>query len=288
MGLRDRVKGGLRHVWSPITVWMADQGSDELVHAGRPAKVVVDVRGEDDGTAERVELTLKLLYAGSTEQRVWQLAVFPPTLGTHELQVDLPADLPPSCAGFAEYSYNATLHRSKGTESSAGMVVDVVGDPEHLYWPDGPRAGRDREGEATVEIALDHDVVAAGAPLAGRVTIVPARDLGASDVDLTFGATLTARATPDGKLKRTAKLRLAHPPLAAGVPVEVPFTVQVPLGVPPTLHDGADASVVWQVRVQVAGVTSWRLVGILDPTGEAGVRNRASPSLYRFLEDLTT
>jgi hypothetical protein len=41
MGLKGKLKSALGSVWSPITVWMADEGSDTLVTAGQPAKVIV-------------------------------------------------------------------------------------------------------------------------------------------------------------------------------------------------------------------------------------------------------
>jgi len=53
MGLMDRLNGAKRRLWSPMTVWMAEVGSDTLVRAGEPATVVVEVRGESDGTPER-------------------------------------------------------------------------------------------------------------------------------------------------------------------------------------------------------------------------------------------
>ena len=61
MGIKDKIKDTLRSVWSPITVWMAEEGSD---HVSREAARVVAVNGEDDGTADRIELTLELVSGG--------------------------------------------------------------------------------------------------------------------------------------------------------------------------------------------------------------------------------
>jgi hypothetical protein len=65
MGLMDRLNAAKRRIWSPMTVWMAEAGSDKLVHAGEPALVVVEVRGEDDGTPERIEVFLQMIRLGS-------------------------------------------------------------------------------------------------------------------------------------------------------------------------------------------------------------------------------
>ena len=90
MGLLDRLNGAKQRLWSPITVWMAETGSDKLVRAGEPALVVVEVQGEDDGTAERVELFLKLVGLGIDSKRTWPLAEVPKVVGRHELRVTHP------------------------------------------------------------------------------------------------------------------------------------------------------------------------------------------------------
>ena len=289
MGLRDRVKGTLRHVWSPITVWMADQGSDQLVYAGRTAKVCVDVRGEDDGTADRVEVALKLTGEGA-EPREWPLAVLPATVGLHEIEIPIPAELPPSCARYAEYGFNATLHRTKGVESTAGAVVDVVARPEDAYWPAGPRSGQDGEGEgegdARIAIELDSETVAAGTPLSGRATIFALRELGAGDCELAFGATVTTPSSPGGRFQATATSELARQTsLGAGERLDLPFSVDIPAGVPPTLHNG-ETSIVWKVRVTLGDAAGWCLVAVLDPDAAAGIRDRPSPGLIDFLAGL--
>lgn len=60
MGLKDRLNATKRWLWSPMAVHMVDLGSDKLVRAGETAEVVVDVRGGDDGTPERIEVFLKM------------------------------------------------------------------------------------------------------------------------------------------------------------------------------------------------------------------------------------
>ena len=286
MGLKDRLKGGLQRVWSPITVWMADQGSDRLVRAGETAKVSVDVRGEDDGTAERVDVVLRLTGEGA-EPREWPLGEVPVTVGLHEIAVVIPTELPPACARYAEYGFEARLHRTKGVGSTAGAVVDVSARPEDVYWPEGARSGQDGEGDAQIAIELDSGSVAAGAALTGRATIVAARELGPQDVELTLGATVTSPSSPDGKFQATAEAALAQArTLGAGERLELPFSVDVPAGIPPTLHNGVETSVVWQVRVRFGDATGWCLVAVLDPDAAAGIRDRPSPSLVGFLAGL--
>ncbi len=291
MGLTDRIRGGLRSVWSPITVWMADQGSDQLVHAGRPATVKVDVRGEDDGTAERVDLLLELRYAGNTQKRVYKLAEFAPTLGLHELQVDIPADLPPSCVSYAEYRYDATLHRTKGTGSSAGLVVDVIADPANAYWPQ-PRAGQDGAADPRIAIALDADTVPMGGAVTGRVTIAAGGGQAPREVEVELRVTRTVPNTiKQGTFKDVAKAA-ARGQLAgavavgAGQSVELPLRIDIPAGVAPTLQVAEEHAVTWQVRVSHGDATGWTYVAVTDPDGTAGIRNQGSPSLASFLDDV--
>src|SRR3954453_3412450 len=111
MGLKDRLGAAKRWMWSPMTVWMADQGCDKLAHAGGEAKVYVDVRGEDDGTMERIEVFLEMMGWGAEGKGRWPLAELPPELGRHELTVTLPAGLAPACAKYVEYTFEAELHR---------------------------------------------------------------------------------------------------------------------------------------------------------------------------------
>ncbi len=285
MGLKAKLKGSLRHVWSPITVWMADQGSDQLVYAGKTAKVAVDVRGEDDGTADRVEVVLRRTGV-SAEPRGWPLGEVPPRVGLHEIEVQIPTELAPSCATYSEYSFYATLHRTKGIESSAASIVDVVARPEDIYWPDGPRSGL-QGGDARIEIELDEETISVGTPLTGRAIVVAAHELGGHDVVLTVAATVITPEKPKGRVQRVAKVELAHATrLADGERLDLPFSVEVPAGVPPTLHNGGTTSVVWQVRVELGDSAGWRLIGVHDPDGSAGIRDRPSPSLLSFLASL--
>ncbi len=169
MGLKDTLKNTLRAVWSPITVWMADEGSDRLVEAGQPAKVVVVVNGEDDGTADRVEITLELVGDGGLHAESWPLGEVPAVVGRHETTVTIPPGLQPSCALFAEYAFAATLHRTKGVGSSAKSVVDVVARAEDVSWPEGSRSGLDGDFATGLAITLDDETAAAGASVSGRV-----------------------------------------------------------------------------------------------------------------------
>jgi hypothetical protein len=270
MGLLDRLNGAKKRLWSPITVWMAETGSDKLVRAGEPALVVVEVQGEDDGTAERVELFLKLVGLGIDSKRTWPLAEVPKVVGRHELRVTIPPELPPSCASYAEYTFESILHRTKGTPSTAASRVDVVAREEDLYWPDGPRHGGDG-----ITVELDAETVEVGGVLTGRATTH-------GKATVRFGPTVDTLVRVAGRnqpqqrarFKATTEFTLAD---------DGEFRIDVPEGVPPTLHNGGITSVVWKVEVQCGDRTGWALVGVLDPEATAGTREAPSPSLASFL-----
>ncbi|MDX6628177.1 MAG: hypothetical protein QOH00_423 [Gaiellales bacterium] len=297
MGLMDRIGAAKRWMVSPMQVWMADLGSDKLAHAGQPAKVVVDVRGEDDGTAERIEVFLQMIGWGNDEKVKWPLGEVPVTLGTHELQVTLPTGLAPACSRYAEYTFEAQLHRTKGTGSNAASIVDVVSRVEDLYWPDGARSGQEGPDDARVTIALDAETVSVGEALSGRATIFAMRELSGDDVRLAFGPTVDtlvpvagkSQPQPRARFKPMVELELADKPaIRTGEQLEIPFSIDVPAGVPPTLHNGGQTSVVWQVRVELGKTAGWRLVGVLDPEAAAGRRNEPSQGLISFLASLDT
>jgi hypothetical protein len=299
MGLKERLGGAKRWMWSPMTVWMADQGCDKLAHAGGQATVFVDVRGEDDGTMERVEVFLQMMGWGAEGKARWPLAELPAEVGRHELTVTLPTGLAPACARYVEYTFQAELHRSKGTNSTAGSIVDVVARPEDLYWPEGPRSGQEGSDEARITIELDapDDAVAVGHTLTGRVVVHAVRERRAADVELVFGPTVDtlvpvagkSQAQPRARFQPTVKTTLAQRrALSVGERVELPFRLDVAAGVPPTLHNGGQTSVVWQVRASHGDAVGWRLVGVLDPEALAGRRDEPSPSLLSFLGSLDT
>ncbi len=271
MGIKDKIKSSLRSVWSPITVWMAEEGSDRLVNAGASALVVVAVNGEDDGTADRIEITLELLSGGGVHAQSWPLGEVPATLGKHETTVTIPTELPPSCAQLAEYAFEATLHRTKGIGSSAKSVVDVVARPEDVYWPEGPRSGVESESATGLQISLDAALVAAGSSVSGRV-----HSSTGEPASLAMGAFVVSPSKPKGTYKETARLELA--PGSA-------FSLLIPEGVPPTLHRG-DCTVTWQVKATQGKATAWHWVAVVDPDGKAGIRDRPSPGLLSWLASL--
>jgi hypothetical protein len=297
MGLKDRLTVAKRWMWSPMTIWMADQDSDELVRAGEPARVVVDVRGEDDGTQERLEVWLQMTGLGYDGKCTWRLGELPVALGKQELEVMIPIEVAPACAKYAEYTFQAELFRSKGTNSTAGKRVDVVGRPEDLYWPEGPRSGSEGPDDVRVTIALQDDAVVAGGTVSGQVTLFAAQPVSGDHVELEFGPLVDTLVQVAGKnqpqqrarFKATTEIRLASKPsLAQGESLELPFSVEVPAGLPPTLHNGGLTSVVWQVRVRVGKASAWATVGVLDPEALAGTRNEPSPSLLAWLGSLDT
>jgi hypothetical protein len=251
MGLKDRLLSAKRKVWSPITPWMAGEGGDLLVTAGETARTVVSVRGDDDGTAERVVVRLECKGPGLDPPRSWDLGEVPATVGRHELEVTIPAEAPPACAKYCEYRFLAELIRSSGINPDAAEFIDVIGRPEHLYWPEGPRG---------VGMTLDADTVELGGTVSGRIG-------GAEKVEL--GPVIHAPSSPEGKFKA-----LATAPVVDGA-----FTLVVPKPAPPTLHNGGTASIVWEVRAGEAR----HVVGVLDPDASAGIRDSGSPGLLETL-----
>jgi hypothetical protein len=211
----------------------------------------------------------------------------------------LPTGLTPACTRYAEYTFQAELHRTKGTNSTAASIVDVVARPADLYWPDGPRAGQDGPDEARIAIAFDgdDDTVEVGTTLTGRVTVLATRELAGQDVQLAFGPTVDtlvpvagkSQAQPRARFQPTVRTTLApRRALASGERLELPFRLDVAAGAPPTLHNGGQTSVVWQVRVAFGDTVAWRRVGVLDPVALAGRRDEPSPGLLSFLASLDT
>jgi hypothetical protein len=271
MGLKDRLTAVRRHLSSPIHPWLAEMGSDRVAVAGQSATVVVDLRGEADPTAERVDVFLRL--TAFDVRRDWPLAEIPPTLGVHRVPVVLPTGLAPSCAKYAEYTFGAKVQRP-GLCPDAASVVDVIARPEDVHWPDGPRA--EAHG---VDVALDAEAVDAGGALTGTV-------VAAAPGEVTVALELLATAPYGHKGEPRTTTRTVATTVVAASPGPVPFTLAVPAGVPPTLHNGGHSSVVWRVRAGSGGATGWRLVAVLDPTAAAGVRDRPSPTLLEFLGGL--
>lgn len=197
-----------------------------------------------------------------------------------------------------EYTFEAELHRSKGTNSTAASIVDVAARPEDLYWPDGPRSGHDGPADnlrIAIELDAEDDAVGVGDALTGRVVVHGVRACRAPEVELAFGPTVDtlvpvagkSQAQPRARFSPVVKTTLSPArDVALGERIELPFLVDVEPGVPPTLHNGGQTSVVWQVRVSCGDAVAWRLVGVLDPEAQAGRRDEPSPSLLSFLGSL--
>lgn len=236
--------------------------TDDLVRAGEGARVVVEVSGTDDGNAAAVLIYLRMLGWENKRAFRWPLGEVPPQLGRHELEVELPGGLAPACVRLAEYSFCAELKVREGLGVTAAADVDVVARPEDLHWPEGPRS----EGELT----LDADVVALGATVSGRAAPGAQVEVGPT-LDRTVGlpgATAAPRFEPAGTATAAEDGR---------------FTVALPAdGVPPTLYDGSEIAVVWEVRAGDA----WARLGVLDPEARAGRRAGRTPALLTCISKL--
>ncbi|MEN0015837.1 MAG: hypothetical protein AAGC46_20900, partial [Solirubrobacteraceae bacterium] len=275
----------------PLSVSMAELGSDKVVTSGQPAKVVVQVEGEDDGTLEAIDL--KLRYTGDITgaYTYTDLATVPTEPGVHELTVTIPTGLPPSVARVNEYVFLAKVRRTKGVEADALSPVDVIGRPEDLYWPDGPRGGQHNGEEIVrIEITVDSETVELGGSISGTVSLFAPAPLPKADVRLTLGATITAAAGPQNKVSDTfrefGRQELVHgASLGLGERVELPFKAAVPADAPPTVDSGGHGKIVWSIRVGVGKVTAWRTIGVLDPDASAGNRNNPQRAASWLLID---
>jgi hypothetical protein len=259
MGIKDRLVAAKRYVWSPMTLTMLERGSDTVVKAGHTARVVVDVEGESDGTAERIEVRLKL-----GEHMSWPVADVPTTAGRHELEVLIPADAPPT-SRYSTYYWVGKLHRTRGIAAEAMCPVRVIGHPDHVYWPDGPHRGSEEPG-----VLLDQDTVNAGGAVSGRAP-------GAESVEV--GHVLDVPEPVEGsneyeQTQRFTKVADVRPG-ADGT-----FRLEIPAGVPPTLYNGDRTWITWEVRT-TAG--AWQRFAVLDPDGRSEV-----PELKSSLSDLIT
>ncbi len=260
MGLMDRLKSAKRYVWSPMQIGMVGTGSDAVAHAGRQAKVVVDITGADDETMQRIELLLRLNL-----NQTWPLAELPAELGRHEVTVELPTGLPPS-SEHTEYFFVAKPQRSRGTAVEVLAPVNVVSRPEDLFWPDRPRAQSDGPG---VSIQLDAETVELGASISGLVLAAAGQK-----VTVEVGPVLDRVHQVEGSEEQTRTVTFES---VAKVELKEPgaFSLEILAEHPPTLHNIA-TSVFWEVRAKADGVEATHVFGVLDPNSLGAARRRDS------------
>ena len=156
--------------------------ADDLVPAGGRAHVAVTIDGEDDGTFASVEVYLRLLGWESARPMRWPLGEVPAALGTHELEVELPAGLAPACTRLTEYAVCAGLRRTGERGVTAAAAVDVIGDVVH--WPEDRHTG----------VPVEEDAV----PLGGTVR-------GSADAPVEFGPVMLRRGGRRFKALATAE-----------------------------------------------------------------------------------
>ncbi|MEA2171133.1 MAG: hypothetical protein QOF76_4433, partial [Solirubrobacteraceae bacterium] len=238
---------------------------DASAEAGGRATVTVTMTGEDDGTATTIAVYLRRLGWDAVEATKWPLADLPAAFGAQTVDVELPTGLAPSCARYCEYAFCADVRRSEGRGVTAAAAVTVHARREDLYWPDGPRAG----GEITIEC---DDAVVIGGVLTGSVDV-------AGDVELEIGPELdtlvgVAGGKAEPRFLATARVTLSD---------DRSFAVPIGDVVPPTLYDGHEIAIVWQVRARQGDRTGWRAFGVLDPGSRAAARD---PKLLTFLAQL--
>lgn len=284
MGLRDRLEQARRRRRSPMTLALVAPFPGTQVRAGEATKVAVVVGGEDDGTTASIGLYLRMLGWQTERALKWPLGELPTTLGTHELEVEIPTGLAPACARLTEYALVVDLRRTEGHGVSTAAVVDVIGRAEDLYWPEGPRSGREGPENIRIGVELDEETVAIGGRLTGRVVLQGA---GGGDVVLEVGPELDTLVGVTGSKARPRFSPAVAVTLGeAGSTAASVFDVEIPVGTPPTLYDGDQTSIVWQARVTLGAASAWRLFGVLDPAGHAGRGEARPPALLTFLAKL--
>lgn len=251
----------LRKRTPPCPTTLSVQGSDDLVRAGERARVRVEVGGADDGLSDGIEVYLRML--GWDNKRAFRrpLGSLPAALGTHDLEVEIPGDLAPACARHTEYDVVAELKRSAGRGVFAASVVDVIGRPEAVWWPEGERAAGD--------VGVDREVIALGDTVSGRA--------GAESVSV--GPVLDRHVGLPGRREDAGRfLEVATAPVVDGA-----FSVVLPDDVPPTLFDGGEQGIYWEVR---AGDGAFARFAVLDPEGRCGRRHGRPDKLLTRLAEL--
>jgi hypothetical protein len=237
--------------------------------------VVVEVTGQDDGTVERIDLMLRRPDAGNPQGGYADIPLgeVPTEPGRHELVVTIPPGAIPSAIGFGNYLFRAQLVRTKGLESDAVSPVVVVGRADDLTWPE-VRQGTDGPGDVRLDLALEAPTADIGGVVAGYLVLEALADLDRAQVEVEVGAEIDALVKPltsNSRLERRKKYRTAAQQtlapagaLASGQRLDLPFRLEIPPGLPPTVRDG-DSSVVWQVRVRRGRSSAWAVLGVLDP-----------------------
>ena len=298
MGLMDRLNGAKRRLWSPMQVWMAEHRlrppgagrrrgearrrrprrgrRDARAHRGLPADDRLGQRPQGQVAARRgARPTLGTPRARrDAAHRVWRRRA-PSTPSTRST---------PSCTAARAW---ARPPRRSWTSSAV---------PRISIGPTGQRSGQDGPDDVRVTIELDAPTVSVGSradrPRDGardprhrrgrdrsRVR-ADARHARAGRRQVAAAAAGEVQAGGRARARRQARA------LRAGEPLQLPFSVDVPDGVPPTLHNGGQTSVVWQVRASRGKSAGWALVGVLDPQAAAGTRNQPSQGLLSFLASL--
>lgn len=172
--------------------------------------------------------------------------------GSYDFRV--PSWAPASSKEIARWSCRLTVDRD-------GRDVDAHGDfavavrAEDADAGDEPMESYDGTGETVVDIALTAPVYAAGQSVRGQITLTPRADL--PDGDLRVGwqhhreshpltRNPSATAPVDGPVIKLGK----GIPLRAGVPIVVPFEVELPADSAPTAA-AVHSSMSWFIRAEL-------------------------------------
>ena len=284
MGIRDRLRAIKNAAISPLSVWLAGEGSPLLAQAGDRVTVVVKVSGEDDGTIDVIELRLKGdLFNRPSDPIVVPLGEVPKEIGHQRVEVELPADLIASWHKAIAWKFEAEVKRTKGMGADAASPVDIAGTAAGVWWPPGERAVSEG-GAAEIRVEAP-ELAQVGATVAGTVTVTAREEI--NGVPLDVGVAFEHHGDGDAKLTRAPLTRLATDlRLAPGETASFEYELALAEGSPPSLDTGFQ-SVAWQVRASLPGAEGWRWFGLLDPEATAGSRERPGQSLVGWLADVT-
>jgi hypothetical protein len=182
----------------------------------------------------------------------------------------VPSWAPPSSPQIARWECRVTVERGGRDVDARGEFTVLVGtaDVEAYMDPVEVIAGA---AETVIDIALPSPVFQAGVIITGQATLTPTIDLPDGDLAVSWqrereSHPLTRAPGPgsqsDGRIVTLGK----RIPLRAGVPVVLPFEIQLPPDAPPTAT-AVHSSLNWfvQARLMYAGFTGHQLERVRRP-----------------------
>ena len=165
----------------------------------------------------------------------------PVAFGEHTVQLQFPPDAPPTAfepGGFGSmvrWEARAILDRRMGFDPDASIEVHVHSLPnQYAHWAQSPPVAKSHEVPMTID-QLSARVLRPGAQVTGVLSVQPRESVKARSVRVQFERRRTdtpdnmesTESGPEVELARDVKLE-------AGQPIQYPFQIPLPEGVPPT------------------------------------------------------